>query len=705
MAKRVQLRRGNAVEHSTFVGAVGELTVSTDTKELRVHDGETQGGVILAKASDIDSLASTDVATTTTNGLMSSEDKISLDDYVTRGITSTNIINGTRIIKNSNGVLECDDHPIREFGVYMHPDNSLAGYVRNDSLAWMEEIDKIAESGIRFVKVDSGIRHQIDFNTYWFPDGGTEVLRKTKQFIQYSQNKGVGVALRMFDYWHTIADMGEQTIEDAYGNTSSTSFDLLEDMIEAYCNSIGDMQGLAAWVVGNNFLEDAEAGSLPVINASVSTRALALDPEDKFSISHMRNFYTKFAEFVNTNDTTNRIIISGDINNESESIEELRSSLGTSNASFDTISIGRLNNYKNLTLRNNDDLKDFIIDLKNKAESLNKGFVLNAIGTVRNEIYGSYGGTTGTTDYTDNLAVFKNGLQQIYASGCQLSFVYTWNKTLSTNTFDDFSLHPDNTTNGTDEKYQALRFINNRMIQEKFVETNDITKIPVTVSPGQFISPVQNQSALVTVPHSATMLSYTGFAVSFWIRNALDNQINKNIINKVDFNEGWSIRLGNSGEPTMLVNWDDATSTNVNGQLSALSIARGWNHYVFQLQYAGSGIQDDRESQGLTVYQNGRIVGYSAIPNGKTWTPSNSSLGIFDIASGPSSEYSFFDLKDLRLFDRALTDKEIHTLYYHEIIPTDTQIAHWKFNGNFNDSGGNGLNAVISAGSATFTEY
>lgn len=46
MSKAIQLRRGTAAQHTAFTGAVGEVTVSTDDRTLRVHDGVTPGGVI-----------------------------------------------------------------------------------------------------------------------------------------------------------------------------------------------------------------------------------------------------------------------------------------------------------------------------------------------------------------------------------------------------------------------------------------------------------------------------------------------------------------------------------------------------------------------------------------------------------------------------------------------------------------------------------
>lgn len=44
MSTQVQLRRGTAAQHATFVGAPGEVTVVTDDNTIRVHDGVTPGG-------------------------------------------------------------------------------------------------------------------------------------------------------------------------------------------------------------------------------------------------------------------------------------------------------------------------------------------------------------------------------------------------------------------------------------------------------------------------------------------------------------------------------------------------------------------------------------------------------------------------------------------------------------------------------------
>ncbi|MCL2339265.1 MAG: hypothetical protein FWC51_04940 [Proteobacteria bacterium] len=53
MSRQIQIRRGNSAENNAFTGAVGEITMDTDAKTLRVHDGATRGGTTLARMTDV----------------------------------------------------------------------------------------------------------------------------------------------------------------------------------------------------------------------------------------------------------------------------------------------------------------------------------------------------------------------------------------------------------------------------------------------------------------------------------------------------------------------------------------------------------------------------------------------------------------------------------------------------------------------------
>ena len=50
----LQLRYGTTAEHESFTGIQAEVTVDTDLNTLRVHDGSTPGGHVIAKKSDVD---------------------------------------------------------------------------------------------------------------------------------------------------------------------------------------------------------------------------------------------------------------------------------------------------------------------------------------------------------------------------------------------------------------------------------------------------------------------------------------------------------------------------------------------------------------------------------------------------------------------------------------------------------------------------
>jgi len=51
MSIQIQLRRGSAAAHATFTGAQAEPTYDTTAKSIRIHDGTTAGGWLLATQS------------------------------------------------------------------------------------------------------------------------------------------------------------------------------------------------------------------------------------------------------------------------------------------------------------------------------------------------------------------------------------------------------------------------------------------------------------------------------------------------------------------------------------------------------------------------------------------------------------------------------------------------------------------------------
>jgi len=111
MAKRVQIRRGTTSQHTTFVGAPGELTVDTDKKTIVVHDGVTPGGFPATRLESVDGtstfngqvrmLNATASSSTTTGSLI-----------VTGGIGVAGRITTTQLVETSSIGLKEHINPI-----------------------------------------------------------------------------------------------------------------------------------------------------------------------------------------------------------------------------------------------------------------------------------------------------------------------------------------------------------------------------------------------------------------------------------------------------------------------------------------------------------------------------------------------------------------------------------------------------------------
>ena len=107
MSKQIQLRRGTTAEHTTFTGAVGEVTIDTTKDTVVVHDGSTTGGFPLARASDIASFISlADLSAGT--GITYSSGVISADTstMATKSYVTTSINDAVALKDNTDEITE-----------------------------------------------------------------------------------------------------------------------------------------------------------------------------------------------------------------------------------------------------------------------------------------------------------------------------------------------------------------------------------------------------------------------------------------------------------------------------------------------------------------------------------------------------------------------------------------------------------------------
>ncbi len=83
MALQIQLRRGTTTEHSSFTGAMGEVTVDTSKNTLVLHDGTTVGGFPLTRSGEIVDNLTTDVSN---KPLSAKQGKVLNESKVSKGV-------------------------------------------------------------------------------------------------------------------------------------------------------------------------------------------------------------------------------------------------------------------------------------------------------------------------------------------------------------------------------------------------------------------------------------------------------------------------------------------------------------------------------------------------------------------------------------------------------------------------------------------
>jgi hypothetical protein len=83
MPLQLQLRRGTSTQNDAFTGAVGEITVDTTNRTIRVHDNSTAGGSALVSVSSTQTLTNKTLTSPTIGG------HATIEGQLLTGVTGT----------------------------------------------------------------------------------------------------------------------------------------------------------------------------------------------------------------------------------------------------------------------------------------------------------------------------------------------------------------------------------------------------------------------------------------------------------------------------------------------------------------------------------------------------------------------------------------------------------------------------------------
>ena len=597
-------------------------------------------------------------------------------------------LSSDRVLKANGSTLECGGVAVREMGVCAYA--LLTDYLAGTNQNFLTEFPLIAQNGYRFVRVAGGPL----WAAGWAATYGTDkaaYFAKIKKFLDCAAEYKLGIVMSIFWRHATQPDRFGERINAALAGSSATRT-ACATIIQEYAAAFKDHPAFAAWEVGNEYSLFAANGSLPAVSVPNGTPASYSGPGDVVTLDTMRSFYTFFAQTVRQYDTTGRIIMTGNGGPGGvieKGIETYRALVPLDNP--DPVNTLLIHKYSRNEFGNRAyaDLYDTLVEMRKLGAAAGKPFILGEFGMERNETYGGYGGD----------AVFQTGCEAVYRSGIQLAFAWNWAQNSSTAQASNFDFHPYNTTNGTNTKAEILRRFNDRMR----LEGASVSAVVGTTTPvrptGKFIDvPAAGSPVLLTVADVSIQKPATTFAVAFRVRLNRGDLTNRRIARKYAANSGWLINFDDSAPNRtvyMQICKSDGSTQNLKAQTQQKAVGE-WAHYIFQLNSAAG-----QATSGLTAFENGRWS--KTLDFTGTWNPAADPLLFF--ADVGLATAGYVGLKDFMLLNRALTDVEARNLYLYGEAPNGTVVAEYKFDGNLNDSSGNGNHATLTSGSPVYVDF
>ena len=189
MAKQLQIRGGTTVQHSTFTGALREITIDTDKDVVVVHDGTTVGGFPLAKQTSVDSKV-TKVTST--------------DNAIVRFNETTGEVQNSAVIVDDNGNITASNTDSTNGGSEAFSIKYTVGQKPNvissarSSSAWSFGF------GVKPSGTTAGMFISTVDNANW--PRGTLLVDETLKFLKApSQNTAVGSTVSMTEVFRTTS--------------------------------------------------------------------------------------------------------------------------------------------------------------------------------------------------------------------------------------------------------------------------------------------------------------------------------------------------------------------------------------------------------------------------------------------------------------------------------------------------------------------
>lgn len=176
MTRILQIRRGTSAQNDNFTGLSGEITMDTTNKTIRIHDGETLGGIALARDNTVvhqGEIVPFDINTVSADFWQNLFATYQSAPFKTQAGNLMNVVNNAAFFDDSFS--ELTDLPLFVRASLVCQDDN-AGYATGDETYAFGIGDYVAP--LVYSYIDNGIVHARLFSgaqTFWVPHKTTGI--------------------------------------------------------------------------------------------------------------------------------------------------------------------------------------------------------------------------------------------------------------------------------------------------------------------------------------------------------------------------------------------------------------------------------------------------------------------------------------------------------------------------------------------------
>ena len=603
------------------------------------------------------------------------------------------------ILTRSGSTLLFDGVARRALGIDMY--RSCQDWIETSATTYQTEIPVAAAAGFKLTRSLILPMYASDWTAIY--DGGGDTvsaayLTKLGVWLDALDAAGMGAICVFFWRLATLSDFrhGAKSASDwasSGGLTRTTMRNVVRDIVTAY----QDHPAVAAWELGNEWgyiVRNRDANAY-VVNVPKGTKA-SYDPAgvDLVSTANFLDVTSDFATAVRANDTTGRLILNGTGSAFSGSAadgyaggtngylrgavtQDARDCTGLAVHCYST-HVYSSPGYANLAKR--------LADLHAVSLRIRKPLILEEFGA----------GENGTSTYCENGDVsgkFSQALDAVERSPIQAALLWSYSDTNAS-----WRITP---SNARSYMWDAAAAANARM-WEQSAASRGVAFMREVVNGRKFCRQSSSSNGnYLSIADNASLRPAGAFSLSMWVRKwkEIGPTFSRLVAKRstADTVAGWHLLFDNSADRRLSYSMFTTAGTDRNQSTGGAMklLPRLWHHVAVVFDPT---LGDEMKARRLMLYINGEPLGGGGSEkwlSTDAFAHSTQPLTIFSSPNGFSVAET--DIAEVRYWGRALPDAEVLGMACGGQPRTrESLIAEWLFDGNYNDTSGNGNHLTVN---------